>query len=316
MRCILLLLGFSVFGCQNQTNSTTDPVKESTPAEAQVILKTQTIPFNIAEKSEVKTDYQHLQEVVVPANLAPQNKWVMFEGPVLENELVAYRFYMDNRHRSDIYGKLVPDLVMDTVGWDYHDIMDWGSDILKVGNSLGIGSPAIYFQDSVYALSDHGKKTVTVLQGKGETAAVRFTFEDLKIGNQALTIEQDWSLKTGQPHSTVALKITKGQLPTDAFFATGVVKHLPQATSGTNGNQFYLYSWGKQSFHEENLGMGVLASTQYQPEVIENELSHLVVFKNSSKGVVYDFAAAWEKDVMGIKDATAFQKRLLSKVVD
>lgn len=309
--CIILLTCFCL-SCQNQTKQVEEAaVPEAPAAEAQVILKTQTIPFDIEQKSVVQTAYQAQQELEVPTNLAPQNKWVMFEGPVLENELIAYRFYMDTRHRSDIYGKIVPDMVMDTVSWDYHNIMDWGSDILKVGNSLGIGSPAIYYQDSVYAFSDHGTKTVEVIKNNGPEALVRFTFNDLKVGPETMTIVQDWSLKTGQPHSTVALNITKGQLPEGAHFATGIVRHLEEASSGNQDGNFYLYTWGKQSFHKQYMGMGILASESYSPEIVPDALSHLVVFKQAKNKVDYQFMAAWVEDVMQVKDAKGFQERLV-----
>ncbi len=313
MRYLIILLTCFCLSCQNQTNTTEEATSsDPTPAQAQVILKTQTIPFDIDQKDVIQTAYQNQQKITVPDNLAPQNKWVMFEGPVLENELIAYRFYMDSRHRSDIYGKIVADMVMDTVSWDYHNIMDWGSDILKVGNSLGIGSPAVYYQDSVYAFSEHGAKTVEVIKNNGPEAMVRFTFNDLKIGAETLTIVQDWSLKTGFAHSSVALSITKGQLPEGAHFATGVVRHLEQANSGVEDGNFYLYTWGKQSFHEQDMGMGILASEAFGPEIIPDELSHLVVFKNADQQVTYQFMAAWTEDIMKVKDAKTFQEKLVT----
>lgn len=313
MRYFIIVLTCFCLSCQNQPNSAEETVAPvASTAEAKVILKTQTIPFDIEQKSVIQTAYQDQQKLEVPTNLAPQNKWVMFEGPVLENELIAYRFYMDTRHRSDIYGKIVSDMVMDTVSWDYHNIMDWGSDILKVGNSLGIGSPAIYYQDSVYAFSDHGTKTVEVIKKSGPEALVRFTFNDLKVGSETMTVVQDWSLNTGHAHSTVALSITKGQLPEGAHFATGVVRHLEDAISGNQDGSFYLYTWGQQSYHEQDMGMGILAAESYGPEIVPDPLSHLVVFKKAGNQVEYQFMAAWVEDIMQIKDAKGFQERLVA----
>ncbi|MCB0520453.1 MAG: DUF4861 family protein [Saprospiraceae bacterium] len=304
------ILALFHFGCgqpgTSENTATTPP-----PASAQAVFKMQTGPFVLAEKAEVKSEYIVQTKLIVPQDLAPQNKWVMFEGPVLENELIAYRFYLDSRHRSDIFGKKTNALVMDTVGWEYHDIMDWGSDILKVGELLGIGSPAIWYQDSLFTLSDCAEKTVEIVEAGGQTASVRFTFKDLKIGDETRTIVQLWSLPTGRPHSKVELTVAEGKLPEGAEFATGIVKHLPEAESGTEGSKFYLFSWGKQSYHGQNLGMGVVADTKYQPVVRDNPLSFLVVFENSAAGVNYEFAAAWEMDVMGVKTAADFKALLL-----
>lgn len=298
---LALLLG----SCESRETAT------EAPAQARAILKTQTGPFVVAEKDEVKTEYVNQIRLTVPQDLAPQNKWVMFEGPVLENELIAYRFYLDSRHRSDIYGKKVNSMVMDTVGWTYHDIMDWGSDILKVGESLGIGSPAIWYQDSLYTLSNCTEKTIEVVQTNGPTASFRFTFAGLQIGADTLTITQLWSLSTGRPHSQVSLEVVKGKLPDGALFATGFVKHLPTAESGTEGNRFFIYNWGVQSIHEQQMGMGVVASTDYAPRVQDNALSHLLLFDNAPTGVTYEFVAAWENDVIGVKTADAFRTLIL-----
>ena len=48
----------------------------------------------------------------------------------------------------DIFGKIIPDMVLSQVGVDgyesYHEMSDWGMDILKVGKSLGLGSIAFW----------------------------------------------------------------------------------------------------------------------------------------------------------------------------
>ena len=305
--CWILLLGISC----TPTPSGLNQEHGQNDSTTQVVLKIQDGPFLLEEKSKIKEEYTSPESLTVPKDLAPQNKWVMFEGPVLENELIAYRFYMDSRHRSDIYGKKTNDLVMDTVGWNYHDIMDWGTDVLKVGESLGIGAPAIWYQDSLYTLSNCREKTAKVIKAAGVEAQVEFIFEDLQFGSETQTIVQNWSITSGRPHAKVQLSIENGTLPEGAYFATGLVKHLEAAESGQQDQQFYLLSWGKQSYHEQNLGLGIVASSTYAPQIKEHPLNHLVIFEQSQSGVEYEFAAAWEADRMEINDAATFKKRLL-----
>ena len=70
--------------------------------------------------------------------------YIRYEGPGWESEKVGYRFYLDWRNATDIFGKTTHDLALHKVGLDgfdsYHEMADWGMDILKVGESLGIGS--------------------------------------------------------------------------------------------------------------------------------------------------------------------------------
>ena len=66
-------------------------------------------------------------------------------------------------------------------------------------------------------------------------------------------------------------------------------------------------NWGKQTFHDEDMGMAVIAHNDYQPEQIENDMTHTFVFRNASSEVKYRFLAVWERDLNGVKDAAAFE---------
>ncbi len=307
----ILLLGCVLVGCQEPTVSAEDKSESQISTEkadyTQALLLVQGAPFDVNDKNKVDGAYQAKQQITVPTDLTPQNKWIMFEGPVLENDKVAYRYYADSRHRFDIYGKRVGDLVMDTVSWQYHDIMDWGSDILKVGNSLGMGSPAIYYEDRVFALEKATKKTIEVLQTGGNKSVIRTVWTDLKIGKDTMDIVQDWSISAGDYFSTIDLSVKDGKLPYGMHFATGIVSHLPEVTVGSTNDYTYLMNWGKQSYHEENLGMAVMAKGEYGPKAVEDELSHLLVFENAPEKVSYRFMAIWEQDQSKTKDAKGFK---------
>ena len=276
--------------------------------KTQALLLTQPFAYDANDKNKMTEAYVAQNKITVPNELAGQNKWIMFEGPVLENDKIAYRYYADSRHRFDIYGKTVEDLVMDTVSWQYHDIMDWGSDVLKVGNSLGIGSPAIWYQDSVYTLSDYREKTIEVIETGGNKSTIRTIFKGLTIDGKSFDLQQDWSIETGQAATEIHLKVLNGKLPKGMSFATGIVKHLPEITQGENADYFYAMNWGKQSYHKENMGMAVLAEKKYQAAQVADDLSHVYTFKNANKEVRYRFLAAWERDNNKVKNTKEFEK--------
>ncbi len=305
---LLVLLLLSACGdgnAQKDTNASVD-VQDPVAGRAQVVLKTQDYAFDPLHKDSVAGAYVTRTEVEVPNGLLPQNKWVMFEGPVLENDKIAYRFYLDSRHRFDIYGKRVPDLVMDTVGWNYHDVMDWGADILKVGESLGFGSPGVLVGDSLYTLSDARRKVVKVTSAGGDIASLRTTFEDLKIGDQLIDLTQDWSLAAGDYGATIKLEVTKGVLPKGAAFTTGLNKLGPLPKTMEVGNCKALYTYGDQSFHHENLGMAVMADAQYFPHQGDHRLSHLLVFGADLQQVSYKMLAGWSRGVESIDTPEKF----------
>ncbi|MEM1359919.1 MAG: DUF4861 family protein [Bacteroidota bacterium] len=304
--CLVVML----WAC-NSSSVETEPAPPPPPPpvqdkQTQALLLKQDFPFDPADKNKVTGDYVAQAKIVVPADLATQSKWIMFEGPVLENDRIAYRYYADSRHRFDIYGKTVADLVMDTVSWQYHDIMNWGSDILKVGNSLGLGSPAIWYQDSLYTLSVCAEKTIEVVEDGAQRSMIRTTFTDLQIAEDTFTVVQDWSLNAGQSWSEITLRVVNGVLPDGMAFATGIVKHLPTAVNGHSDDYFYLMNWGEQSFHQENMGMAILAKQTYQPVTVADERSHALAFQDAKQTVSYRFMAAWERDLTEVKKEEDF----------
>lgn len=282
---------------------------EKVPADkVQAVLHIQDKKYDDKNKTKITHEYKARKEVTVPNNLGSQNKWVKFEGPVLENDQIAYRFYMDSRHRFDIYGKTTPNLVMDTVGWNYHNIMNWGSDILKVGNSLGMGSPAIYLDGEVITFSEFEEHQVIVSKDEDEMACIQSIFKGLKVKGTSIDLVEEWCLSAGSPTADITLSVTKGELPKGAVFATGVVKHLPFATIGETEQNAFIYTWGKQSFHKEDMGMAVLVNKEQDYAFPKNKETHLMTIVPQDGKAHYQFLAAWERDVIGVKHERAFQQ--------
>ena len=306
---ILLLLIIGLFSCKSSDNTAqTEQSKDLSIKKTQALILTQPFDFDPADKNKVTGKYVPQTKLTIPQNLATQSKWIMFEGPVLENDVIAYRYYADSRHRFDIYGKTVPDLVMDTVSWKYHDIMDWGTDVLKVGNSLGLGSPAVWYKNALYTLSDCAKKEIEIVENGDDKSIIRTSFTGLEIDGNKFDLVQDWSIEAGKSWSEIHLKVVNGNLPEGMFFATGIVKHLPTITTGESSDYFYAMNWGKQSFHKENMGMAVLAKKEFQPEAVTDKLSHAYIFKNAKSEVKYRFMAAWERDNNKVKSEEEFKK--------
>ena len=303
---VLSLVYFS-YACRQAPASDHSGFVTINKKKTQALMLAQDTLFDSGDKNKIVGEYLPKQKIEIPTDLTPQNKWIMFEGPVLENELVAYRYYADSRHRFDVYGKIVSDLVMDTVSWEYHDIMDWGSDILKVGHSLGLGSPAIWYRDSLHTLSECTKKVIEIMENGNERSMIKTTFTGLQIAGHTFDLSQEWSIESGQPWSEIKLKVTDGALPEGMKFATGIVKHLPEIIQGEYNNYFYALNWGKQSFHKENMGMAIMASKSYVPLHVNDNLSHAFAFDNADTEVTYRFLSAWERDANNVHNSIEFK---------
>lgn len=280
-----------------------------TEPRAQVVLKTQNTPFTVEGARELKAPYVPQSALPAPSNLTPQNMWAMFEGPVWENGLIAYRFYLDSRNRTDIYGKQVSALVMDTVGWDYHDIQDWGADILKVGESLGIGSPAVWYDGKAHALEKAVAKKVEVVANGPLRNFIRTTFTGLAIDTFHMDLTWELEMHAGHHWTESRLK-AETPLPEGMYFATGIVKHLPDFTAGEEGAVAYGYNWGPQSFHEQLLGMALMIKKNSQPRLQDSELDHLIIMEGNNQQAIYRFLAVWEKGTARIQSEGAFRQLL------
>lgn len=151
--------------------------------------------------------------------------WVMFEGLVWENDLVVYCFYMDDCFCIDIYGKKVWDMVMDMVGWDYYDLKDWGFDIFKVGNFLGIGSFVIWYWEKVYVFFKMVKKDIEIIVNGFLWSIFWVIFEGLEVDIFWLDFMVDFEIQAGYQWMEVCMQF-KILLLDGMKFVIGIVKYI------------------------------------------------------------------------------------------
>lgn len=225
------------------------------------------------------------------------------EGPGWENDKVGFRNYLDERNGFDIFGKTTSKMVMDKVGinQNYHKLQDWGMDILKVGNSLGSGSLAILYQDSLYRVTAPSDAYFELVDESALRSTFNLVFDKVKIGSQFVKVKQQISITAGQ--YAYASKVYTENLPKGAQIVPGIVKlHSDSLYIYEAGNKVILATHDKQAFNEEYLGMAlVVDKANYQgwlqtPEKGKGITSTYAV-KLRAKGkkpIKYDFYACWE----------------------
>lgn len=114
------------------------------------------------------------------------------DGPTWENDKVGFRLYLDGRNAIDVFGKKVSRMTPQDVGIgkdgftedNYSVMRDWGTDILDVENSLGIGGVSLLIDDALARLGiteadsvDNVRTTVCRVLASGPVAsALRFDF--------------------------------------------------------------------------------------------------------------------------------------------
>ncbi|MEQ8238976.1 MAG: DUF4861 family protein [Cyclobacteriaceae bacterium] len=262
------------------------------------------------------TGFKNVDFLSVPKAHTDHSWYIRYEGPGWENELVGYRFYLDWRNATDIFGKKVDTLVLQQVGQDgfdsYHEEEDWGMDILKAGKSLGIGSIGRINDEGVV---EHFKKTDSV------------TCEITRNGYLSSSIETNyygWDTSAGKCDLKSTLKINSGDRATIhkvSFgneadnFCTGVVKHPAGEFFQASADEWgYIATFGAQTLFNDNLGMAIFYKTDQLLKVdTADAYNQLLVFK-PTESLEYQFLGAWEKEPNGIQTKEAFETYLNKKL--
>jgi hypothetical protein len=261
------------------------------------------------------------------------------EGPAWENDKVAFRLYFDTRNGKDIFGKLVPGMVMDTVGLNvnnsYHQLSNWGMDILHAGNSLGAGAIA-------FGLKENDRDTLIRLGAQNITKEVYEQIADGPV-RAIFRITYDWQL-AGKPVQVIdetsiwggqyfyQSKVIVHNAPGSLVMFTGMADFYSNTSSNfTESNAAVLFSYGAQSENHDNLGMAIMVPKNnftnvsvtpkenvtgpvvYKPTVFDSYLIGQTLSKDLQG--IYRFYAAWERSDKVFADINNFKNFLTSEAI-
>lgn len=254
------------------------------------------------------------------------------EGPAWENEKVAFRLYFDIRNGKDIFGKLIPGMIMDTIGIDhnknYHALSGWGMDLLHVGNSLGAGSIAIA------AKGLHGMDTLIRLGGmniKNETyeaiadgpirAVFRIKYE-WEINERPVQIIDETSIWGGQYFYETKLEIKGTPKFAQAVAGFADFDNNTPGQINMSGSKIF-YSYGPQSENKDSLGLAIaIDGKKYgwfsgvTDSLSAIQHSYLISQKFiPGELVIYRFYSCWEKSDSRFKTQAGFQDFLKKEAV-
>ena len=256
-------------------------------------------------------NFESVNSVVMPKSHFQHDALYQMEGPAWESDKVAYRFYLDDRNRTDIFGKSTSQMILDIVGKNdllsgdesYEKPLWWGQDIFKVGNSLGIGSIAALINNKVETVSQTDSIKCQVVNNTLFSSVLSEHF-GWKVGNEKVNVQTNYTIFSGTRLTEVNVKTDK---PIE-YLCTGLAKHenTEFVKSDNTGKWGYIGIWGKQTIINDNLGIALFYSTDNKLNLSEDALSQIVVFKPGNRAKYY-FAACWEKEKNGIKTLKDFQ---------
>lgn len=273
--------------------------------------------FEKQEDQHVYEDgtFKNVDYLKVPSEHTDHSFYIRYEGPGWESDKVGYRMYLDWRNGFDIYGKKTTDMVLQEVGQDgfesYHEMSDWGMDILKVGNSLGSGSFGMWVDGAAQRVSEVDQRICEIPVNGALKSQVTTHYKGWQVDNDKFDVVSNLSILAGDRKTKHCIKIDGDP----SNLCTGLVKHENTDILESDGEGWnYCAIYGKQSLNEDNLGMAIFYDKEALKEVTEDENSHVIVLNPEDGKVTYYLTAAWELEPNGIQNQAAFEKYLTREV--
>jgi len=258
-------------------------------------------------KEYIGGTFKNVQEVEVPEEHTDHSWYIRYEGPGWENKHVGYRLYLDWRNAIDIFGKKVDSIVLPAVGQDgfdsYHEMSDWGADILKAGKSMGIGGYGRIVNDTVRHFETVEKTSANVFN-TDSVSGVHIDYKGWQTATDTLDLKTKLSIFSEGRHTKAELNVSKAV----EGIVTGIVKFDSIPLVQKSGNTWaYISTYGTQTLvsDTDKLGMAVFYKLSEVKEIKEGKDDHLVVF-NPATSYTYYFLGAWEQELNGVKDQAAF----------
>ena len=256
--------------------------------------------------------FKNVQDLTLPSTHTDHSYYIRYEGPGWESNKVGYRLYLDWRNAIDIFGKLTEDRVLQDVGQDgfdsYHNMSDWGADILKVGKGLGIGSIGRVVNNELLHFNKVENTSARVENSKSNSK-VFVSYKGWETNGETTDLSSELTIYPDQRYTRHTIQTSKAL----NGIVTGIVNlyKLPSIRKTSANQQWaYIASYGKQTLFDDHLGMAVFYRTEDVEKVYEGATDHLVQFKPSTKKITFYFLGAWEKEQNGIRTEAEFLKYL------
>ncbi len=260
--------------------------------------------------------FVNVDSLRVPDEVTDHSFYIRYEGPGWESDKVAYRFYLDWRNGTDVFGKKTNEMVLQNVGQDgydsYHELQDWGLDVLKVGKSLGVGTLSMFDAGKANRVEKTDSMISVIRENGNLFSSIVTDYYGWKVAGHVLDVNSRLNIHAGSRLTQHQVSL-KGGVPQN--LSTGIINDKKAKLHTSKGDQSqygYVASYGKQSLNGpgDNLGIAVLFRPQDFQEFTKDENSHIVKLTPTGGKLEYYFLAAWELEPEGIKTEEEFLKYL------
>lgn len=297
-----------------------------------VRLEVEIVPDSMMPEFEARTNIRFakmlesgkLQELTSAERLQSADtkitsKKFQMEGPAWENDKVAYRNYFDRRNAMDIFGKKTGQMVLDSVGINenYHELQDWGMDILKVGSSLGAGSIALLINDSLYRICQSCLSKYQLVTEGPVRSVFELTYNDFNVDDRSYDLTHQISIWAGS--YAYDSKVTLNNARGDERLVLGIVNMQSDSLLVTEHNEQFvsILTHDKQAFQGEYLGMSIVMDKESfvntgmaNDEEADITQTYYAELDLGKEPVYYSFYAGWEQSNPRFKELDHFKEHV------
>ena len=182
-------------------------------------------------------------------------------------------------------------LVLQNVGLDgfdsYHEMQDWGVDVLKVGSALGIGTLAFWDGEKAVRVEKTDNLFSTVENGK-KSSKVTIDYSGWEINNTKTNLHTTLEIEGGSYLTKYSIELSE-DLPN---LATGII-NLPETETAVitdiKPGWSCFVTFGKQSLENDKLGMCIFYKTNQLISQTKDKYSHVLVLKPENKKLILLF---------------------------
>ena len=260
--------------------------------------------------------FKNVQKLKLASEHTDHSFDIRYEGPGWESNKIGYRLYLDWRNAIDIFGKKTESIILPKVGQDgfdsYHEMQDWGSDILKAGKGIGIGSIDRYLNKERLHFYEVDS-TIATIENTPKNSAVKVQYYGWKTASDKINFTSELTIKPNQRYTQHRIHPSKEI----EGICTGIVKQKNTEVLkkvSQNKKWAYLATYGNQSLVPDQLGMAIFYQTESVKDLVDAEFDYLLLFKPTTQAVDFYFLGAWEQEPNGIQSKEEFVNYLDEKL--
>lgn len=260
--------------------------------------------------------FKNVSQFDSPEQLTDHSYYLRYEGPGWENDLIGYRLYLDWRNGIDVFAKTGTNPVLANVGQDgydsYHELSDWGADVLKVGPSLGLGALGRVEGEKVMHFQEVDHTSWKLLNDNKLSASFNVNYQGWSVANKKVDVSTDYTIHAGDPTTLVNVTLSE---PIDNL-VTGLVNHpKTQFIKQQYKDWAVIATYGEQSVASEGdkLGLALFYQTNEITEQYQGQHDYLIKFKPSTS-LSYGLMAVWPSHPSSPKTQQEFESLLNEKL--